>query len=111
MVSRLKRQARGPRSWSLSGVFVGGSQVLGEHGHVTVQFIPQGPPTFRTSSLVEDACIHANLPVNRCAKMCVLSGKLTVFVVWAAKCSQKAYFVFISCASLYCLFFSSLPQI
>lgn len=111
MVSRLPSQARGPRSWGLSGVFVGGSQVLGEHGHATVQFILQGPPMFRTFSLVGDACIHANLPVNRCAKMCVLSGKLTVFVVWAAKCSQKACFVFISCALLYCLFFSSLPQI
>lgn len=32
---------------------------------------------------------------------CVLSGTLTVFVVLAAKCSQKAYFVFILCALLY----------
>lgn len=56
---------------------------------------------FRPFSLAEDAYIHANLPVNRCAKICVLSGKLTVFVVLAAKCSQKAYFVFISCDLLY----------
>lgn len=39
---------------------------------------------------------------------CVLSGTLTVFVVLAAKCSQKAYFVFISCALLYT--FSPPPQ-
>lgn len=42
---------------------------------------------------------------------CVLSGTLTVFVVLAAKCSQKVYFVFISCALLYTCLPPSLPQI